>query len=145
MPKFAISWNEENYDSELFDSEDDAVAEAVMSWETENEELVDGKFWIGVADPPRQPETFWDSDLFFDRVSMQDEYTLECAEDWNKSTVRQRKELDNSIREVIANWLDKHDLRPKFFLVNEAREFTIKNGVVYTGGKEWKPTQSQMA
>lgn len=76
--------------------------------------------WIGQDRPPTQPEAFWRANDWLDHVSCQDDYSLECAEGWDCSTKEQRRELEEQVRSVMAAWLDRHGLRPRFFLVESA-------------------------
>lgn len=64
-------------------------------------------------------------------MSCQEEYETEWAEDWDRSTKEQRKELEDSIKVIISQWLDKYDLRPKFFTFKKSEFVEIdKEGEV---------------
>lgn len=44
------------------------------------------------------------------------------ADGWYRSTTAQREELEREVRAVMAAWLDRHDLRPKFWNADEIEE-----------------------
>ena len=78
----------------------------------------DRPVFVGEAVPPTQPEDWWNAEDWLEHVSVQDEYSGDWAEDWDNSTKEQREELEREVRAVMAAWLDRHDLRPKFFNVS---------------------------
>lgn len=94
--------------------------------EEATDEALDGheSGWVGEAVPPPQPETFWRADDWLEHVSVQDEYSGDWAEDWDESTKEQRAELEAEVQSVMAAWLDKHGLRPKFFNVKNSKLVT---------------------
>ena len=110
MSKFVISQNEERFTSTLFDSREEAI-------ENGKEEFDGEGFFVGEAVKPAQPETLFDSSDWLETVSCNDEYDVEWAEEWDTSTKEQRKELEAEVQAVMSKWLDKYDLRPKFFNV----------------------------
>ena len=76
---------------------------------------------VGECELARQPEDVPDfADIILEHIAVQDDYCFEAAEGWYADATGDKAacdELNNTIREVFARWLDKHDLRPKFFLV----------------------------
>lgn len=109
--KWSISTNEENYHGQ-FDSKEDAISEG---------QTYCRRFWVGRCVPPTPPEelfTSWDVEEWLDnRLICHDDYSGEWAEDAIQETSEQREELAAEIRKVISAWLDKHNLRPKFFVI----------------------------
>ena len=85
----------------------DAVEEATNGYAYET-------FWVGKCVPPPRPEDMWCAEDWLEHVSVQDSYSGEWAEDWDGSTRVQRNELEQEVRSVLAAWLDRHNLRPKF-------------------------------
>jgi len=69
-------------------------------------------FWVGESASPPPPEHSWYADEWLEYLS---EWTED--EDWDKSTKEQREELESEVRALMSKWLDKYDLRPKFFVV----------------------------
>lgn len=61
--------------------------------------------------------------MWLETVSVSEEYSLECAEGWDRSTLLQRDELESEVAPILAAWLDRHKLRPKFFVVKYPNEF----------------------
>jgi hypothetical protein len=80
---------------------------------------------VGVNVQPTQPEMLWFADDWLEHVSVQDEFGGEWAEDWDGSTEEQREELEKEVRDVMAKWLDRHDLRPTFFSVDEIEQVDV--------------------
>jgi hypothetical protein len=109
MKKYAIS-----YADELYSGDYDTIEEAAH-------EVEPGRaVWIGEKRAPVQPETLWDVEDWLERVSDDDDYFGEWAEDWDASTRKQVDELEAEVRAVMAAWLDRHNLRPKFFVAENA-------------------------
>lgn len=98
-----------------FDTREEAVAEALDGYE---------EGWVGENEPPPQPEYLWDAEDWLEHVSCQDEYGSDAAEGWDDSTKEQRAELEIEVRKVMAAWLDKYDLRPKFWTVVNTERVT---------------------
>jgi len=83
------------------------------------------RFWVGKCDPPVPPENYWDAEDWLERVSEQDDYSGEWAEDWDHSTKKQHKELEVQVRAVMAAWLDRYSLRPDFYNVTQVERYEI--------------------
>lgn len=111
--EYSVSANEENYHGP-YSTLEEAVAVGMVYGH---------KFYVGENRPPEKAETYWDSESFFEHVSEQDEYSLECAEDWDDSNKEQRAELDSLVRAVICEWFERHNLRPKFWHVENVKAF----------------------
>lgn len=118
MPKYAYSHDEELYHGD-YDTPEEAAIEG-LDGADENDRV-----WVGVKVPPPQPELYFQIEDLIENVSCQDEYGLECAEDWYDGTAVQEKEINAEVSAVIGRWLDKHGLRPKFFLVEETIEWEL--------------------
>jgi hypothetical protein len=123
--RFAISSNEEIYYGS-YGTIEEAIDDAVNSHEYT-------VFWVGRCVPATQPEEWWNAEDWLEHVSCQDDYSSEWAEDWDDSTKEQRAELEGAVRKVMADWLDKHNLRPKFYNIVEAVKY-----IVSIGGKPFK-------
>ncbi len=117
---FAISSNEERYEGS-YETIEEAIEEAANGYAYET-------FWVGKCVPPTQPEQWWDAADWLEHVSCQDSYSGEYAEDWDDSTTEQREELEKEVRAVMASWLDRHKLRPRFFLVEDAVKYVVVDG-----------------
>jgi hypothetical protein len=116
--QYAFSTDEERYTGG-FGSLEAACAEAAAVVG------VDGRFWAGEAVPPPQPETVWRADRWLEEAGEQDAYCGDWAVDWDRSTKEQRAELEREVRAVMAAWLDRHGLRPRFFNVEHPQEFHV--------------------
>lgn len=117
---FAISTDEERYEGSYATIEE-AIEEAANGYAYE-------AFWVGRCVPPTQPEELWDAADWLEYVSCQDSYGGEFAEDWDDSTDEQREELEKEVRAVMASWLDRHKLRPCFFVVKDAVKYVVVDG-----------------
>lgn len=115
--KWAISANGEQYNQGDFDTKEDAIAEGKTFYDGE-------PFYVGQCIPPSQPESFWNADDWLDHVSQQEGYSGEWAEGWDCSTNEQREELEIAVRMLLSVWLDKYNLRPTFFNIEEEEHIT---------------------
>lgn len=127
-PEFTISADEEHYHG-CFESIEDAIEEASQGCAYET-------FWVGECEQPRQPELYWNADDWLELVGCQDEYQGEYAEDWDDSTAEDHEELEEEVRKVMAEWLDRKKLRPKFFIVRDATKYIVRNGTVFKIGTD---------
>ena len=130
--KYSYSTDEENYHGE-YDSVEAACDGATEEIEAD-ENVVGRHFWVGEQVEPPAPESYWEADLWLEHVACQDEYSGDWADGWDgNSTNEQRAELEAEVRAVMANWLDKYDLRPKFWNIVNPRKFYVagKVGDVY--------------
>ena len=128
--KYCWSWDEEAYYDSGYASVEDCIAEALAAT-SDPEENEGNTLYVGKQKSPRQPEDYFsdcDIERFLEKVSEQDEYGGEWTEDWDRSTREQRAELAREIQPLIAAWLDRHNLRPKFFIVDELQVFNIIDG-----------------
>lgn len=73
--------------------------------------------WVGRCEPPVDPEHFIDANLILDHICCQDEYCGDWSDGWPGESQEQHDELTDAIRSVLAEWFDRHKLRPKFFTV----------------------------
>jgi len=80
----------------------------------------------------RAPEVlgYIDGQDLIEQILNSEDYSLDCADGSFDCTREQEAELTEAIREAFAKWLDRHDLWPKFGLVEETREIVIKSGDV---------------
>ena len=77
----------------------------------------DAGVWVGLCVPPWPPEHISIADIVLEHIACQDDYSGDWAADWPDASKAQETELDDMLRAVLAAWLDKHDLRPKWFTV----------------------------
>lgn len=127
-PKFAISTDEEYFYGE-YESIEDAVQEATHGHGYE-------VFFVGECIAPRQPEEYWDAEDWLEHVSCQDVYGSDCAEDWDDSSQEDREELEEEVRQVMAEWLDRKKLRPKFFVIDDPIKYVVRYGQAIKVGTE---------
>lgn len=120
--KWSISTNEEDY-CDCFDSEEDAIAEGRA-----NEE---GSFFVGKCIAPAQPEVLFDACAVKNWIQIcvwqHPDYSHDFADGQVNPDRQQREELAEKIRPIIAEWLDRHRLRPTFFLIDPKSVKHIEN------------------
>lgn len=78
--------------------------------------------WVGENYQPH-PEGYIDADLVIEHITCQDEYCIDAADGWPDATKEQYEELTAALRKVVGDWLDKHKLRERFFLVTNVKRF----------------------
>jgi hypothetical protein len=84
----------------------------------------DSSVWVGRCEPPIDPESFIDADFLIEHIQVQDEYNHEWAEGWPGATQEQEDELTDAVRAVLAEWLDRHGLRPRFYTIPHGFQVT---------------------
>lgn len=111
--KFAYSHNEEHYYG-AFDSFDEAKREALDVYESA---------WVGEC---RKPDVLGaiDGERLIDDILCQDDFSIDAAGEGLSATRDQMIELDDMLRETFRQWLDKHDLWPTFYVVENAKRVT---------------------
>lgn len=115
--QWAFSWDEELYDG-TYDSKQEAIDEAFAQDPTAE------SVWVVIAVKPK-PEEYFDADLVIEHIKCQDDFGTEWAEGWPDETKEQLQELTDSLQKVFSEWMDKHSLRPTFFICRHAEE--VKN------------------
>jgi len=118
---FSISTDEEEYEGQ-FDTIEDAIDEAVNCYFYES-------FWVGKCVDPAQPEELFEVSEWLQSVSESSDYESEFAENWDQSTGAQRQELETKVRAVMAEWLDRHKLRPGFFKIENPVRYVVVDGI----------------
>jgi hypothetical protein len=125
-------------DGEIYRSASFATKEAAID-AGGKEYCGDKLYWVGVGVPPPPPESYcsnvWDDVV---RAASDDEvnYGGEWAEGWGYSTLAQERELDLAVSRVIGDWLDRHNLRPKFVNIDSASVRMCCNGRQVNPDKE---------
>lgn len=118
---FCYSTDGEDFFGE-FERQSDAIGAALK--ETKDGEL----FWIAENRIPIQPEDWWCAEDWLEHVSVQDDYAGDLASSWDMSSEKQRQELEELIRSVLRDWLDRHGLRPTHYCVDDATRYCNLGG-----------------
>lgn len=95
------------------------------------------KIDVAIVRRPREPEMLIDADDILDKIVQCDheDYCMECAEDYLLNVPNDAKNsLTEMLRTTLARWLDRHDLRPKWFVVGE--RWTVTAGEIRAKAKE---------
>lgn len=106
--RWAISSDGERFEYDDFATKEAAIAEGLAFYQGE-------PFYVGEVKAPTQPEEWFEAEDWLEHVSVQDEYSGDHAEYWDNSSKPERDELTAAVRKVMAEWLDRHKLRPAFF------------------------------
>lgn len=87
---------------------------------TADEAIADGgdPAFVGQYIEPTDPSTYLDADLLIDHAACQDEYCGEYAEGWPCATKEQEDDLTAEVQRVFGEWMDRHDLRPWWKIVD---------------------------
>jgi len=109
--KWGYSYDGENYCG-FFDTREEAIAEGGFDGRT---------IWVGQFRAP-ECEEYLDAEDLLDKVLCQDDYCGDWEGDAISPTKEQKAELTTEIRALFGRWLDRHDLRPKFGLVDNAEK-----------------------
>jgi hypothetical protein len=112
--RFVYSLDRENYDGDF------ETREAALAAGRVDADDAGATVWTGEASDPCQPEDCIDGNDLIEAVCNHEDYLLEFAEDWGRCTKGQLDELTAKVREVFRKWLNRHKLRPHWFLVDEA-------------------------
>jgi len=115
-----------------------ALIDDEQCWDFPNETLPDdAKIDVGIMRIPREPETFIDADDILDKLVECDheDYFLECAEYYLQHVPKDAKdELTFMFRNLFGQWLERHNLRPKWFVVGD--RWTVTAGEIRAKAKE---------
>lgn len=96
---------------------------------TEGCELGGGTCYVGRSRPPEPAENLINWYTILDDIDCQEDYSLDCADCWCNATVDQAAEVEREIGAVVGAWLDRHNLRPRFFVVDDAERWMLRDGV----------------
>lgn len=84
-------------------------------------------FWIAKNRVPEIDLRYlFDADRIFESiVDCDDDFELECAEDWPDCTQKQKAELTAALAQAFNDWMDRHRLRPDFWIAEDAQEHKL--------------------
>ncbi len=115
VPKqYCYSWDGENYSHGLFDSEEEAIAEAKES------DLDAQEVYVGIA---VTPELRWNSNEEDIIYSMHENLWEDCgeyADDALDITNEQNHDLARMLDETVKKWIEKHRIVPSCYYVIES-------------------------
>jgi hypothetical protein len=125
---YSYSSDEEHYTGNFNTIEDACRAGA-------SEVCAGGHFWVGICVPPPSPETMWNANDWRADIADCDEYHGDWAAEWFDSMdCVTLTEFQSAVRVFMRQWLQEHDLLPKFFNVEQARKYiaTVNGGYEQT-------------
>ena len=118
MDKWAFSSDGELYTDSL-DTKDDAIAEGKKAYP-------DKAFWVGKCEKPRAPSSFIDGQDIIEIILVQDEYGREFCGSWANDVFQASihketgGELTRELSDVVRKWIQKHQLEPTFFTIDQS-------------------------
>ena len=133
---YSISTDEETYNGN-YETIEEALEEASVGY-------AHTIFWLGTCRVPRQPEKFIDVDGMLDGLGDgHEDWGGEWAE-WDGPTAAQIAALQKEFEEVMAAWLDRHKLRPRWFCIDDAVKYVVIDGVTQKAAdEESEPTKTK--
>lgn len=111
-----------------FDTREEAILEA--------RDIYEGSFYVGQLRPPIRPEGIINAADILESLANDDDYQGEWAEGWPDASEAQVQELDDEFTRVLAAWLDRHGLRPKWFVVPDPELIEAAEAQAVEGGLE---------
>lgn len=117
-PEFWISSNEESFSDGPYESREDAIAAAPGELDLEEGQ----RFWTCEAEWETNtfpPDAEWIIDTARDNAG---DGAPECAEDWLDVTKEQIADLDAMLETTWNAWLDKRNLRPRWFQAKDTQQ-----------------------
>lgn len=121
-PEFWISMSEESFTNGPYDTREEAIAAAPDELDLEP----DDSFWT--CEAVWEQRTFCPpADWFLERALDQDfEAPEDACSDWlDDVTTEQTEELQELLDATWTAWLDKHNLRPKWFTAKDVQEHVV--------------------
>jgi hypothetical protein len=108
MKKYAISSNNEDWDSECYATREEAIQAGLVEYSGES-------FWIGEARPPEPPENFFNAHAWIEEVGEHEDYS------WRDypytMSMAKLDDLDDLVHQAIKKFLADNNLQPTHFVV----------------------------
>jgi len=120
--KYAYGVNGHNFDSEIFDSVEEALEEAKRDYPDED------YVFIGEAEPyvsHIRTETILDDLVEAAADDGFDDYTDDYL---TGLTGAQISELDAALNDAFKKWEEKHNLQPSFYSVENTKRYSLRRG-----------------
>ena len=118
--KWGYTHDEEMYHG-CYDTPEEAAEEGALGdGDCDYETVTVGQY--------RAPEVlaYVDADHVLEHITCQDDYCHDFADGALDCTKEKKAELTEALQETVRLWLDRHDLWPRFGLVDEIRKITVK-------------------
>jgi len=117
---YSYSFNEESYTGQ-FDTREGAIKEAMAT-------IDEGRtaFWTGSNREPEFDLRALDGDLIIEGLQdSEDDLMIEQADGWPNATSAQVDDLTATLRAAFNQWVSRHELEPKFWLVENVQEHQV--------------------
>jgi hypothetical protein len=106
--KYAISSNCEDWDSECYDTLEEAISAGIG-------EYMGDIFWIGEARPPEPPENFFNAHEWIEQVGEHEDYAW--RDEPYMMSMAKLDELGDLVERTIKKFLADNNLQPTHFVV----------------------------
>ena len=114
---YAISSNNEDWNSECYDTREEAISAGIGEW-------MGDIFWIGEARQPEPPENFFNAHEWIEQVGDHLDYS------WRDypytMSMAKLDDLDDLVKQVIKKFLADNKLQPTHFVVENVEEIDPK-------------------
>jgi hypothetical protein len=111
--KYAISSNCEDWDSECYDTREEAIGAGIG-------EYMGDIFWIGEARQPEPPENFFNAHVWIEEVGEHEDYAWR-DDPWTMPEDK-IEELEECVMQVIKKFIADNKLQPNHFVVENIEE-----------------------
>lgn len=119
--EYCYSWNGEDFNSGLFKSAEEALAEAAE--ENDNGHPL---VHVGKASRPSNSRFFPDaSDLIEHMGNQAADCGGEYAADYPDVSADAIADLDKQLESLLSAWCDKHGVGPSFYQIDEVKEYPL--------------------
>lgn len=116
--KWSYSTDEETYHG-LFDTKEIAAAELMAATNGEGG-------YVGQCRKPTPPWEIIDAARILEDVNELEDYGVEVAEGWDRSSREQMDELTALLQATAREWFERHDLMPRFWIVDAAERVELE-------------------
>ncbi len=125
------SWsdNQDQYHGE-FATREEAIIEGFAE---SDHDLI----WTGENRSPN-PLVGIDGEDVIERVINADDFCVDAAEGWPMRTQEQEDDLTEMLRAAFKSWMDKYNLRPTFWIVENVRQHHREDQVALAEAEENK-------
>ena len=107
--KYAISFNEEDWSEECYDTREEAISAGIG-------EYMGDIFWIGEARQPEPPENFFNAHVWIEEVGEHEDYS------WRDypytMSMAKLDELGGLVEQTIKKFIADNKLQPNHFVVD---------------------------
>lgn len=109
-------------EGEVFDGRYDTQEEAAAAFVKLQIPAPGDQFLVGQYERPSPPWEYVDAAVIFEDIACHEEYCGDAADHWPSATKEQMRELDESLTNLVKDWVERHGLMPDWWTVNITRK-----------------------